>query len=197
MLRTCLAIRSRNPHGHPHELMGKPIFRVTTWLIRGSDRSSSLFRPDALSPAHRQPGLSSGRTRPPPMGPPPDINGQAVDLVGDWRISVLGQALPSTSDRVRRACASSRGLPLDSPTHAVNLRPHPKMGPKSERLSASALATSAQASWVGVGAHRHAALCHREQYGLLSLEAAMNRSGRTELTLWRVHRSALGIAPVA
>lgn len=73
--------------------MGKPIFRVTTWLIRGSDRSSSLFRPDALSPAHRQPGLSSGRTRPPPMGPPPDINGQAVDLVGDWRIYSPGSGV--------------------------------------------------------------------------------------------------------
>lgn len=197
MLRTCLAIRSRNPHGLPRELMGEPIFRVTTWLSRGSDRSASLFRPDALSPAHRQPGLSSGRKRPPPMGPPPDVNGKPLTLSATGASAVRGQALPSTSDRVLRACVTSRGLPLDSPTHAVDLQPHPKMGPGSERLSASSPATSTQTSRVGVGAHRHAALCHRVQNGLLSLEAAVNRSGRSELTLRRVHRSALGIAPVA
>lgn len=57
VLRTRLAIRSRHPHGLPYEAMGKPICRVTTWLSRGLDRSSSLFDPMLLSPAHRHPGV--------------------------------------------------------------------------------------------------------------------------------------------
>jgi len=111
-----------------------------------------------LSPAHRQPGLSSGRKRPPPMGTPSGTSGRAAGLVGDLRITDrAGRSLlhPGSTDL--------HGTRSYLPAHCARREPSvpSEDGAQEQRLvSDSPCDPRPQLVESSVGTRRHAPPCH-------------------------------------